>query len=325
MKINNPYAFLLILPLILCFVLKKIFPVIETIPFTFAYNGRINTYRIIFIRFLDFLFILGGILAIVALADPKYKIGILPEKSDKVAVELVVDISGSMRREDITSYNGKISRIESARNAVSFIIKNNPWVKFGIVTFGGYALTRAPLTFDHLSLLKMVDDIQIPSITEGEEELLTSIGDGIALACAKLSSNVNVKNKVAVLITDGRQTVKSPYAVTPEKAVEYAIRNGIRIYTIAIVPSEKNDSQQDSPDIELLKFISGSTGGEHYTVNSYEKLIDSFKMIESTEIMNWKIERLDLYASLRPFILLLTVLIFFIVSIFTPYLKGRIL
>ena len=129
-------------------------------------------------------------LLIIALARPR-KGTVLSEVSTKaVAIEAVVDRSGSMETE-MDFFGQKLNRIEVVKRVLTEFIKANkkkglPGRKsdiIGLVTFARYADTLCPLVLTHnilLEFLKKVDIVKIKS------ENATAIGDAIALAAARL-------------------------------------------------------------------------------------------------------------------------------------------
>jgi Ca-activated chloride channel family protein len=93
--------------------------------------------------------------------------------SDKAAVILVLDVSGSMQAEDV-----KPTRLDAARRAIhTFLTKVPHRVRVGLILFSGQAVIATPPTSDHDLVGEAVD-------SSGEIDTYggTAIGDALALA-----------------------------------------------------------------------------------------------------------------------------------------------
>ncbi len=181
------------------------------------------------------LFLLALASLVVALARP---ISIVTVPTGQVTIMLALDVSGSMRQDDIYP-----TRIEAAQAAaLSFIKKQRPTTQIGIVAFSGYAqLLQAP-TSDQNALENAVE-----SLTLGRA---TAIGSGILAALDAIAQvDHNVAPSVAqpssgseppavpkgayapdiiVLLTDG----VSNTGPLPLTAAQEAADRGVRVYTI---------------------------------------------------------------------------------------------
>jgi Ca-activated chloride channel family protein len=107
---------------------------------------------------------------VFAVARPHVK-ALVP--SDKAAVILVLDVSGSMQAEDV-----KPTRLDAARRAIqTFLAKVPPRVRVGLILFSGEAVVATPPTSDHDLVSRAVD-------SSGDIDTFggTAIGDALALA-----------------------------------------------------------------------------------------------------------------------------------------------
>ena len=113
------------------------------------------------------LFLLGVAIGILALARPLASIS-LP--SNRGTVILAIDISGSMRAQDIAP-----SRMEAAKEAArSFVEKQPPRVRIGVVAFSGTSdLVQAPTT-SRTDILAAIDRLRT--------QRGTAIGSGILVS-----------------------------------------------------------------------------------------------------------------------------------------------
>lgn len=234
----------------------------------------------------------------LALARPRKGTTLAEISTEGIAIEAVVDRSGSMEAE--MDYDGqKLNRLEVVKRVLSDFIKGDKR-KFagrtgdliGLVTFARYADTVCPLILSHDVLLEMLRQTQIVKIRSEDG---TAIGDAIALAAARLrkaeeeiqrrraqlgltdeelvagpnSEAFRIKSKAIILLTDGRNNVGQ---YDPRQAAALAKEWGITIYTIGIGSSQafqvvqtllgpmKMPSQNDL-DEGLLKAIAQDTGG----------------------------------------------------------------
>jgi len=126
-----------------------------------------QTWRVRALRVLPAFFLTGIALGILALARPQEVLSRSRETVESVAIEMAVDVSGSMATDDIpvaggTSHPERRSRLEAVKSTFADFIKGRPDDLVGLVTFGGYAVTRAPLTFDHDALLQVLSAVEVP-------------------------------------------------------------------------------------------------------------------------------------------------------------------
>ena len=124
------------------------------------------TWRVRASQVLPLLFLAGLVLAIVALARPRTVFSKTRRTTDVVAIQMVVDISGSMEALDLSIRTATgmdyRTRLEAVKEAFAEFVARRPDDLIGLVTFGGYASTRAPLTTDHDALVHVLDGIEVP-------------------------------------------------------------------------------------------------------------------------------------------------------------------
>jgi len=170
------------------------------------------------------LFLLALIAASTALARPKAKVHV---PSDKATVVLLVDVSGSMRANDV-----KPTRLGAAQAAMDTFADHVPkGVRLGLVTFSSNPDLLVIPTTDRAVLHEGID-LLVP-------EAGTAIGDGLAMAVrvAKTSLGGAKKGKdgkvpaAIVLLSDGAQTRG---VLTPLQGADRARSAGIRVYTVAL-------------------------------------------------------------------------------------------
>ena len=193
-------------------------------------------------------------LIIIALSNPQI-VSVGVEKG--VNLGIVLDGSESMAASD---YNP--TRLEAAKNAMNSLVKKiSDKNNVGIILFETGAGTISYLTpvkektLNSISLIKQGDGA-------------TAIGDGLSLGIDMVSSILD-KKRIVILLSDG---IQNSGLVTPEQAIEYAIRNNVQIHTIGIGSADpvflRNDIYGEPQYAELdeitLKNISDSTGGSYF-------------------------------------------------------------
>lgn len=257
-------------------------------------NGA--TYRTRLLQCTPYLYIIGAGLLIFSAAGPQYVETRQNKKLKSIAIEMVVDVSGSMRGLDLSpSRNELRTRLDVVKETFAQFVKASPDDLIGLITFAGYPATRVPLTADHDALLHVLEGVKMPdeeaesneTTLVSREENMTAIGDGLATAIARLE-HAEPKNKIVILLTDGENNFG---AIPPLEAATIAKKMGIRVYTIGvgttgIVPYWTGAGVARvmlSIDESTLKTIADMTGGRYANVTSRQALEDAFKEIATLE------------------------------------------
>ena len=109
------------------------------------------------------LFLLGTLLLIIAAARPRTALSRARRSVNAIAIGMVVDVSGSMEALDLSpSQNEWKTRLEVVKETFAKFVEARPDDLIGLVTFGGYASTRTPLTADHRALVHVLKGLEIP-------------------------------------------------------------------------------------------------------------------------------------------------------------------
>ncbi len=256
MRFCSPWAFLLLLIIpvvIFCHFKKK-----RTGSLRFPSLGsvrRVSPPIIFHFRHLPLLLrLLTLTLLVIGLARPQKGKEMVRELSRGVAIEMVVDRSGSMAAE--MRYGGQtLNHLEIVKKVFEeFVLgngrnlKGRPHDLIGMVAFARYADTICPLVLAHGALVQFLKNIDIVRIRSEDG---TAIGDALALAAARLQTaeeelkrmagnpeqpkTFQIESKVIILLTDG---VHNAGKRAPMEAAELAKRWGIKIYTIGFGGTE---------------------------------------------------------------------------------------
>ena len=284
-------------------------------------------------------FILLAGLSLLTLATARPRTSLAHEKKsvDAIAIAMTVDVSGSMDALDLTPRGERFSR-ETTRLAVvkklfAEFVNKRPDDLIGLVTFGGYASTRSPLTADHEALLNVLKGVEIPSIAVdaqgqpiAQDEQMTAIGDGLATALARLK-DAKPKTKIVILLSDG---VSNTGAVEPDEAAAAAAKMGVKVYAIGVgtrssrTPIFGRDffgrpviQYADMTfDEKQLRTIAKKTGGTYFPVNDRDSLEEALKEIDQLETTQIDADVYNRWAEhFVPFLLVGAVLVLLAVSL----------
>ncbi len=212
------------------------------------------------------LFAVALALSLVAVARP---VAPLPQLDNRTTVMIAVDVSGSMRNDDI-----KPSRFLAMQDAVRKFVKQLPSdLKVGLVSFAGTAALNVPPTFDRQGLLDAIDAM---FMSRG-----TAIGAGLRESIAALPARTILENAgkplepnpppaIVVLLTDGRNN-REP---DPIRIAALAKTQQVKVYTIGLGTLESNQSGETYRgfDPQVLKDMARITGGEYFAASSAGQL-----------------------------------------------------
>jgi Ca-activated chloride channel family protein len=220
---------------------------------------------------------------VLALARPQELAAGRPLTTSGIDIVLTIDASGSMKAEDFQPQN----RLEVAKQAAIDFIQERPSDRLGLVTFAGQAVTQAPLTLDHQAVEGSIRRIEIGGLADG-----TAIGTALATAVNRLRAS-DARSKVVILLTDG---VNNAGQIDPLTAAETAQALGVRVYTIGVGTTGEAPYLLDDPrfgrryvrvvvriDEEILREISGRTGGRYYRATDPEALSQVYAEIDRLE------------------------------------------
>jgi len=206
-------------------------------------------------------------LLVTALAGPMlFEQRAAHERSGRDLV-LVLDASGSMAESRFDAEQKDKSKYGTVIDIVRDFLQHRFDDNIGLVVFGTFAYTASPVTYDLHALASLLEMTDVGIAGES-----TAIGDGIAQAVRALSFG-HAEAKVIILMTDGKH---NSGAVSPREAVETAVQNGIKIYTIGI----GKPSEYDAP---LLERIAAESGGKAFGATDAESLTAVYDAIAALE------------------------------------------
>ena len=242
----------------------------------------------------------GAAALIVASARPQSELSKSRKSTEAIAIEMTVDVSGSMMALDFSkpgaNPSARKTRLDVVKETFASFAEKRPDDLIGLVAFGGFATTRCPLTLDHTALLHVLSGTQVPG-QNGEPvdqaETMTAIGDGLAMACARLAAATNVESRIVILLSDGESNAG---IITPEQATAVAKQQGVKVYTIGVGTTglaeavgrdmfgrEVVGQMEVRIDEAALKRISEATGGLYFNVRNRDGLENALAEIDKLQ------------------------------------------
>ncbi len=313
-ELQFPWALLLLIPLFasIFFYLLKREPTIS-FPKNLVPAAKISRrFRIkIFAAVPALFYLLSGIAAIFALAGPRFSAGEIVQKSEGIDIILAIDLSGSMAafepdkrlrsENEIKNAHSKgetKQRIDICKSEIKKFIKARPDDRIGLIAFSDLPFAVCPPTLDHSWLLKQLDALSLHTIGDG-----TGLASPI-IAAVDRTKNSDTERKVMVLFTDGKNTAENK--VSPEQAAEIAKKFSLVVHTVGIGSSRAYFEEsgffgkilvpfREHFDEELLKKISGTTGGKYYAAEDADSMKAALEEIDKIEKKPEEMPRISLY------------------------------
>ena len=220
--------------------------------------------------------------AVLALARPAHIGEAVELPNNGRNLMLVVDISGSMKIEDM-SLNGKtVDRLTLVKSVVEDFVKRRSGDRVGLILFGTNAYVQAPLTFDLNAVAALLNDSHIGFA--GEK---TAIGDAIGLSIKNLIRH-DAQSRVMILLTDGENSAGH---AEPLKAAQLADQEDIVIYTIGIGSNKTINSfwgfggrnASAGLDEPTLRAIASQTQGQYFRATNQQDLERIYQAIDQRQ------------------------------------------
>ncbi len=247
-----------------------------------------------------FLPVLAGALIVVGLARPQLVHGRTEVEASGIDIMLCVDVSGSMQALDFKLNGVPTNRIDIVKSVVSKFIDDRPNDRIGIIAFSAAPYLVSPPTLDHDWLQQNLDRVKVAGDMGVEDG--TAIGSAIASGTNRLR-NLPSKSKIIVLLTDGANNMGK---ISPPAAAEAAKALGVKIYTIGAgaegqIPEPVKDAAGNTQivmaksdvDVDLLKKIADTTGGQFYRATDTDSLQTIYSQINSLERTTAKVHKFE--------------------------------
>ena len=158
-------------------------------------------------------------LLIIMLARPQMGTKISQEKRTGIETIIALDISNSMRAEDIVP-----SRLVRSKMMVENLVDHFTNDKIGLIVFAGDAFIQLPITSDYVSAKMFLSSIDPSMIaTQG-----TDIAAAINMAASSFTQEEGI-GKAIIVITDGEDHEGGAI-----EAAEAAKKKGMRVYVLGV-------------------------------------------------------------------------------------------
>lgn len=186
-------------------------------------------------------------LLIVMLARPQMGTKTSQEKRKGIEVIISLDISNSMRAEDVVP-----SRLDKSKMLVENMVDNFTNDKVGLVVFAGDAFIQLPITSDYVSAKMFLQNT--------DPSLIATQGTDLAGAIELSSKSFTQQDKVGraiLIITDGEDHEGGAI-----EAAEKARKNGIRVFVLGVgstkgspVPDGNGGYMKDNSGQEVISAL----------------------------------------------------------------------
>jgi Ca-activated chloride channel family protein len=235
---------------------------------------------------------LALITLIFALSGPQFGSRLKEIKRKGIEIIIALDISNSMRAEDI-----KPDRLERSRQAILRLLDQLENDRIGLIVFAGDAYTQVPITTDYDGARMFLNNINTDIVSRQG----TAIDKAIRLASNSFTQDAEA-NKAIIIISDGEN-----HEGDAIQAAEEANEKGIKVYTIGMgshegapIPIKDAYYQQEflkdrqgnvvttKLNSKMLTQIAVAGGGKYYHATStnvgLNKLFSDLDKLDKVEI-----------------------------------------
>ena len=229
-------------------------------------------------------------LVIVMLARPQMGTKISQEQRKGIEVVLALDISNSMKAEDVQP-----SRLARSKMMIENLVDNFTNDKVGLVVFAGDAFVQLPITSDYVSAKMFLQSI--------DPSLIASQGTNLAEAIDLSSRSFTQQDKVGraiIVITDGED-----HEGGVVEAAKKAKKKGMRVFVLGVgspkgtpVPDGNGGYMKDNTGQEVMsalneemcKSVAEAGGGAYIHVENnnmaQKQLENEITKLQKGDIMN---------------------------------------
>lgn len=196
---------------------------------------------------------------------------------------LAIDISDSMRIDDMQQGGSASTRIDVVKALASDFINARHGDRVGLILFGQQAYLQTPLTFDRGAAIA-----ELKSALPGFAGSSTAIGDAMGLAINILRDRP-AQSRVLILLSDGSNT----YGSDPLSAMGVAREANIKIHAIGLGADTYMRSDNTGRKVEVnssrdldeqvLSSIAELTGGQYFRARNPDELSGIYAKIDELE------------------------------------------
>lgn len=242
-------------------------------------------------RELKFWLMLAAVALIaVMLARPQMGTKISQDKRQGIEVMIALDISNSMKAEDVAP-----SRLDKSKMMIENLVDNFTDDKVGLVVFAGDAFIQLPITSDYVSAKMFLQNID-PSLIASQG---TNLAEAVGLSSRSFTKQDNV-GRVIIVITDGED-----HEGGAVEAAKQAKKNGMRVFVLGVgstkgtpIPDGNGGCMKDNTgqvvmsalNEEMCKQVAEAGGGAYIHVDNnnlaQRQLDNEISKLQKGDIMN---------------------------------------
>ena len=186
-------------------------------------------------------------LLIVMLARPQMGTKISREKRNGIEAMIALDISNSMKAEDVVP-----SRLDKSKMLVERMVDNFTNDKVGLVVFAGDAFIQLPITSDYVSAKMFLQNIDPALIaTQG-----TNIAEAIRISLNSFTQQEKI-GRAIIVITDGED-----HEGGATEAAAEAMKKGVRVFVLGVgspkgspIPDGQGGYMTDNTGSEVMSAL----------------------------------------------------------------------
>lgn len=186
-------------------------------------------------------------LLIVMLARPQMGTKISREKRNGIEAMIALDISNSMKAEDVVP-----SRLDKSKMLVERMVDNFTNDKVGLVVFAGDAFIQLPITSDYVSAKMFLLNIDPALIaTQG-----TNIAEAIRISLNSFTQQEKI-GRAIIVITDGED-----HEGGATEAAAEALKKGVRVFVLGVgspkgspIPDGQGGYMTDNTGSEVMSAL----------------------------------------------------------------------
>lgn len=242
-------------------------------------------------RELKFWLMLAAVALIaIMLARPQMGTKISQDKRQGIEVMIALDISNSMKAEDVAP-----SRLDKSKMMIENLVDNFTDDKVGLVVFAGDAFIQLPITSDYVSAKMFLQNID-PSLIASQG---TNLAEAVGLSSRSFTKQDNV-GRAIIVITDGED-----HEGGAVEAAKQAKKNGMRVFVLGVgstkgtpIPDGNGGYIKDNTgqvvmsalNEEMCKQVAEAGGGAYIHVDNnnlaQRQLDNEISKLQKGDIMN---------------------------------------
>lgn len=160
---------------------------------------------------------------VLALCRPQWQEAPLIHYQASRDLILAVDLSDSMRTQDMLDEGEQRDRLSAVRQQIAQLIGERPGDRIALIVFADHAYLLSPLTQETRALLALTRELDFDLVGR-----TTALGEAILLARQHADP---ARPTALLLVTDGRNTAGNADPLTEARRAAAA---GIRLYTLGV-------------------------------------------------------------------------------------------